>query len=150
MFVITRVSYFLIDNEIADNYYARADIALPTFDRSGIDALALVDQEKKQYKVVTDKNLLDKLWDTLESNEKKNEDSGNFFPSEQELWFMNSNFPGISIQLPVYVIDDDKYMINMAYDGKYRGISQDLIEQIAGQKLPTASEYIASQQKTAD
>lgn len=63
-----------------------------------MDALALVDQEKKQYKVVTDKNLLDKLWDTLESNEKKNEDSGNFFPSEQELWFMNSKYMRIGIE----------------------------------------------------
>ena len=99
-------------------------------------AMPLTDQSNKEYSAV--KNEL-----TIEGELKYQKYCYTIF-------LMNSNFPGISIQLPVYVIDDDKYMINMAYDGKYRGISQDLIEQIAGQKLPTASEYIASQQKTAD
>ncbi len=88
----------MVANEVADMYYSRNDVTLPIFDRNGIDTLGLVDEQKKIYKVITDKNLLDKLWDTLENNEKKNEDSGNFFPSEQELWFMNSRYMGIGIE----------------------------------------------------
>ena len=66
----------MVANEVADMYYSRNDVTLPIFDRNGIDTLGLVDEQKKIYKVITDKNLLDKLWDTLENNEKKNEDSG--------------------------------------------------------------------------
>ncbi len=98
VFAITKVPYFLIDNGITYNYYTRADITMPAFNRSGIDALGLVDSQKKTYKVITDKELLNKLWDTLESTKKNNEDNGNFFPSEQELWFMNSNYLGIGIE----------------------------------------------------
>ncbi len=155
-------------------YYYRADISLPSFDRTGIDELAFAPYSQFNYEfmpVTKDTEIINKLFAVVNDNAGKQELSGYYQYYFATLWCMNSGFPGIGIALPVYAYDQD-YWVLINYSESisekwkpnwdwlpeeskesetpvYAKIPQQLLEQIAGEKLPTASEYIASKQKTA-
>jgi hypothetical protein len=148
-------------------YYYRADITLPPFDRTGIDKVGYEYWDQDGIKsIVGDSGVVDKLFDVI-STASNNQD----FDLDNRygvalLWFMNSNFPGIGIYSHVYACGQDYWIeikppIRLFHDSwsvvenikipdtVYAKIPQELLEQFAGKKLPTASEYIASQQKTS-
>jgi hypothetical protein len=146
--------FFSIFSEgFGDFNFKRTDIQLPAYDLNGIDKVGIANTDIPDYKdykfinISSDRQTIEKI--LALKNEPAIEGKTKYYKYCYTIFLMNSNFPGISIQLPVYLTSEDSYMVNMIYDGKDRGISQDLLEQIAGQKLPTPSEYIASQQKTA-
>ncbi len=157
-------------------YYYRTDMTLPTFDRIGIDEVGYetYEQTYSQHQikpVLRSTGTVNKLFDVIDTatdSQGFNREYSYYFST---LWCMNSNFPGIGIELPVYAYNQN-YWVLVNYSASiynrwipvedwmpekskkreqpgYAKIPQDLLEAIAGEKLPTASEYIANKQKTA-
>jgi hypothetical protein len=144
--------------------YHRSDVKLPPFDRTGINKVGFVKEgEWEEKKFIQDKDIIDKLFDSIDSVSQ----GFNIYKSASigSIVCMNSNYPGIVIEVPVYAYVQDYWLMikppERGYNGwsvidnikqpetVYAKVPQELLEQIAGQKLPTPSEYIASQQKTA-
>lgn len=160
-----RKDHWYDDMERPRVYYYRADIKLPPFDRSGIDEVGYEYWGQEGIKnIVSDPVAVDKLFDVISTASNNQDFEWKNLYTVALLWLMNSNFPGIGIYMRVYAYGQDYWIEIEPPQRSYRGswsvtknlynpdtvyakIPQELLEQIAGKKLPTASEYIASQQE---
>ena len=132
-------------------YYYRADVTLPPFDRTGIDQVGYVKRGQWFHRhdidpITQNKETLDKLFEAIDTApDSEYTDSGAGF-NFTTIWCMNSAFPGIGIELPIDAYHQS-YWIELkrsvgTKDGVYAKIPQEVLEAIAGEKLPTAEEYI--------
>ena len=123
-------------------YYYRADVDLPPFDATGIDTVGVFEDiaEQEFTTIINDRSIIEKLFQNFENTGNKTEINvkGDFV---FDIYFMNSRFDGIGIGCEV-IADNRAYWIYYQ-DGSYTELPQDLLEQIAGKKMTTASEYIA-------
>lgn len=146
VFVITKTSKFLFNNGVADSYYSRSDIILPPYDSNGIDMIGFKKINENEYKTIQDKKIIKQLLD-LKKITQNNPDL-DYVDTIHNMQFMNSNYPGIGIPIKIEL---SKTSYWVAFNDFYSRvpIAQNLLESIVGEKLPTPSEYIASQQKIA-
>ncbi len=130
-------------------FYYRDDIVLPTYDISGIDSIGFGNWNDTEYtNIIKEPKTIEKLFNI--KGDTNINDSPGYLPV---FWLelMNSKYSGIGIGLIVYA-KENTYWIEVKNDFNYNAaeIPQSILEEIAGKKLPTASEYIASQQKTGE
>ncbi len=134
------------DEPAPQNYHYREDIALPPYDSSGIDKIGFKQGDETKYiDINNNKETIKKLFD-IKINAQKTDIVGLGLVYFLEL--MNSNLQGIGINLPVYE-KDNTYWVLFDRNNHIAPISQDLLEEIAGKKLPTASE-VESKWKTGE
>lgn len=129
-------------------YYYRADIELPPFDRTGIDEVGYENDCHKVRQIVKNADTVNELFDAINNGPHSRDIDEYYYYYKGQIWCMNSNFPGIGIELPIFIYDQDYWIEIASPDGSfYARIPQGLLETIVGEKLPTASEYIASQRE---
>lgn len=143
----------------APAYSYRADVTLPSFDRKGIDEIEYTVNKGSSFEgikpVIRNADLVNSLFDVLETASNSGEYTGKDNYYLCSIFCMNSSFQAIGIELTVYAYGQDYWVLidtperPRLHPTIYAKIPRDLLEQIAGQKLPTPSEYIASKQKTA-
>jgi hypothetical protein len=135
-------------------YYYRVDVTLPPFDRTGIDQVGYVKRGQWFYRhdikpITQDKETLDKLFEAIDTAPDNEYEEGGGFRFA-EIWCMNSAFPGIGIELPIKAYHQS-YWIELKRpdwtEGVYAKIPQEVLEAIAGEKLPTAEEFINGRDK---
>lgn len=123
-------------SETGTRYYYRDDIQLPVYDRNGIDMVGFQGRDETDFSnIIYDSDTIDKLFDLKNKSQKELVQLWYFCTIE----FMNSDFKGIGIKAPV-ALKDNKFWITFEGDNFYSEISQDLLEEIAGKKLPTPEE----------
>lgn len=126
------------DVTFSPKYYYREDITLPTYDRNGVDMLGFKKEGLfSNYVFIQNKELTDKIFELKDQSKKINIEGA--FDFVYYLQLMNSNYPGIGIKATVYQKNKTYWIFFNDDDSTVSPISQDLLEQIAGEKLPVAS-----------
>ncbi len=119
-----------------ENYYYREDVKLPPYDRSGVNMLGFKKVGSfSKYVFTQNKESIDKIFE-LKDNALIASEGG--FDSVYELQLMNSNYTGIGIKVIVYQKNNTYWIF---FNEFMSPISQEFLEQIAGEKLPEASGY---------
>ncbi|MPN53276.1 hypothetical protein SDC9_200940 [bioreactor metagenome] len=115
------------------HYYYRDDVELPPLNIDGIDMLGFRDKSQNNYStIIDDKATIEKFFNVIgQAYQKDSTGHGLVY----DIGLMNSQFEGIEIDMPVS-IKDGSYWIEVT-DDNFAIIPQDLLEKIAGKKLPT-------------
>lgn len=127
--------------------FYRSDLELPVFGRANVDEICYEKGgqwfgNRKMQNFIRDQKIIDDLFNLTDPAKGQSPEADSKYFGY--IYCMNDSFPGICNSIPVYA-QQNKYLINMGDDNTWFEIPQYLLEQIADEKLPTASEYIASQ-----
>ena len=127
--------------KLGDFYFRRTDVQLPAYDTTGINEIGISGEDDKIINISNDRQTIEKMLALLEGPREQIQ-RANLLGVIYNVLLMNSDYPGISI--PLYVeATNDRFIINE------RVVPQNLLEQIAGKKLPAPSEIAASRSAQA-
>lgn len=118
------------------NYYYKEDITLPPYDRNGVNMLGFKKEGSSSDGVFSQNEaLIDEIF-KLKNNAQADQTVD--FDFVFELQLMNSNYSGIGIKVNVYQKNSTYWICFNEFSNVISPISQELLEQIAGEKLPAA------------
>ena len=127
--------------------FYKSNLELPAFERANVDEICYEKGgqwfgNREMQNFSRNQKIIDELFNLTDPAKGQTHEAG--YKYFGYIYCMDDSFPGICNSIAVYA-QQNEYMINMGDDNTWFEIPQDLLEQIAGEKLPTASEYIASQ-----
>ena len=139
IFLVQEFEKFSFGEGLADGYYYRDDIEMPSFDSNGIDRIGVMNDNGVLFiHTVEDPSIIEEVLQVIHESDKgdMNWASRDFL---YELYFMNSQYEGIGIHASIAASEGYYWIL----DEELRTflIPQTLVEKIVGKSLPPASEY---------